>query len=90
MVGNYKRKRFLWLFKVKIADKEGKGNKRPQKMSKSIEKYMSVRAGRCINGSESLNFLFPSLLKEEDGFGPDCALSPSHMGLQRECVFPDW
>lgn len=89
-MGNFKRENFLWLLKVRSQIKEGKGNLRLQNMSKCIEKYMHVRAGRCMKRSEIFYSFLTSLRRQEDGFELHHALDPSHMGFQRECAFPYW
>lgn len=89
-MGNFKREKVSVAFKAEVADKEAKGNTRLQEMSKCIEKYTDVRAGRCMNRSEIFYFLLPSLRREEGGFELHCALDPSHTGFQCKCAFPYW
>lgn len=81
MMRNFKGEKVSVAFKAEIADKEGKGNPRLQNMSKYIEKYMHVRAGRCMKRTEIFCFLLPSLRTEEDGFELHRTFDPSHTGI---------
>lgn len=84
-MANFRRENFSVAFKAEISDTKGKGRARLQEMSKYMEEYMHVRAGRCMNGwSEIFWFFLPSLQRDEDGFELYCALDPSHTGFQCE------